>query len=245
MTPSYLRTAQRTGSSTLGERWATQAAVTADLLRYLPTPMGELPATVPLLLTALANHDGLTYVHSMRVAQVAWWLTDAQGQLPRVCWWACLAGLLHDIGKICIPRLLLQKGSSLVKSDLDIIQTHAAHGARLVKQYVDVAALAPIIAAQYERPDGWGTPNGLQVPEIPTTTYVIAVAETLDTLANPPCGTLPASIDAICDTLLAGAGWRWDAGTATLAAQLIGGSAASSLDLARTTAYINDQFLVA
>ena len=245
MIPSCSQTAQRTGSSTLGDRRTTQAAVTADLLHYLPPPIGELPVTVPLLLTALANHDGLTYVHSMRVAQVAWWLTHAQGQPPRVCWWACLAGLLHDIGKIYIPRPLLQKGSSLVKSDLDIIQTHAAHGAQLVKQYVDVAALAPIIAAQYERPDGGGTPNGLQVPEIPTTTYVIAVAEALDTLANPPGGTLPASIDAICNTLLAGAGWRWDAGIATLAAQFISGSAASSLDLARTNTYISEQFLVA
>jgi response regulator RpfG family c-di-GMP phosphodiesterase len=114
-----------------------------------------------------------------------------------------------------------------------------------VKQYVSLAVLAPIIAAQYERADGWGMPNGLQAPEIPTTTYVVAIAEALDTLVYPPFGTLPASIDAICNTLLAGAGCRWDAGTATLTAQLISGSAASSLDLAVTNGYVDDHFLVA
>jgi HD-GYP domain-containing protein (c-di-GMP phosphodiesterase class II) len=245
MTTSCLKTGQRTGLFTSSKPWVTQAAVTDDILRCAPAPVGELPVTVPLLLTALANHDGPTYVHSLRVAQLSWWLTHAQDDPLPACQWAFMAGLLHDVGKIHIPRSLLQKVGSLTGTDSDILHTHATHGAQLVRQHVDVAAFAPIIAAQYERPDGWGTPKGLQAPQIPTTTYVIAVAEALDTLVNPPCGTLPASVDAICDTLLAGAGCRWDTGVAKIAAQLISRQAATALDPALTHAYVDDRLLVA
>lgn len=231
------------GSPTPG-RSVTPAAVAADIRRCAPAPVGVLPSSVPLLLAALANHDGPTYIHSLRVAHAAWTLAQAHGHALPGCRWVYLAGLLHDVGKIYLPRAVLQAGGTELGGDgHDLIHTQAAHGAQLVQQHPDIAALAPIIATQYEQPDGWGTPHGLQAAEIPVATAFVAVAEALNTLLF--CGgvyavPVPAYVR---DVLLAGAGRRWDAAIATTAAHLVADGAPRLLD-AQVLSSREDQLLV-
>lgn len=212
---------QRTGSFGAGNGSTSQAAVAADVEHCAPLRLGELPASVPVLLAALANHDGLTYVHSLRVAQLAWTLAYAQHCSPPTCRWVYLAGLLHDVGKIFLPRAVLRNETTLTRAEQDLLHTHAARGALLLQQHHDLAALAPIVAAQDEQPDGWGTPHGLDAKEIPIPAAFVAVAEALDAVLFP-AGMLPAAAPTrVRDMLLAGAGWRWDATIVATAAHLV------------------------
>ncbi len=212
---------QRTERAGAYEGSISQAAVAADIERCAPLRLGELPASVPLLLAALANHDGLTYVHSLRVGQLAWTLAQAQDRSPSMCCWVYLAGLLHDVGKIFLPRAVLHDDGSLSRSEQDLLHTHAARGARLLQQHRDIAALAPVVAAQDERFDGWGTPQGLSAGEIPLPAAFVAVADALDAVLSPGNMTLGANALRVRDMLLAGAGRRWDATIAATAAHLV------------------------
>jgi putative nucleotidyltransferase with HDIG domain len=181
-----------------------------------------------VLLTALAHHDGATYVHSLRVGPIAWWLASLQGWIGPAREHVFLAGLLHDVGKIYLPRSVLQRHVH-ASAQSAMLQTHAMYGARLLRQYPDVASLAPIIGAQHERPDGRGTPHGLNASAIPTASSMIAVADALDQLNHPPGGEPPAPVDVIYDTLISGAGSRWDARIATSAADAMARQAPAAL----------------
>jgi len=217
---SFMHT-QRTGSFGAGQASTAQAAVAADIERCAPLRLGELPASAPVLLAALANHHGLTYVHSLRVAQFAWTLAQAQNRSPSVCRWVYLAGLLHDVGKMFLPRAVLRDEDTLTRAEQDLLHTHAARGALLLQQHHDLAALAPSVAAQNERPDGWGTPHGLLGEEIPVPAAFVAVAEALDAMVFPADMRSAASPARVRDMLLAGAGERWDARIVATAAHLV------------------------
>ncbi len=212
---------QRTHGFAVHENSITLATVVADIERCAPFRPAELPASAPVLLAALANHDGLTYVHSLRVAQLAWTLAHAQDRSPSVCRWVYLAGLLHDVGKIFLPRAVLRNDHTLTSAEHDPLRSQAARGALLLQQHNDLAALAPIVAAQAERPDGWGTPHGLHAEEIPVPAAFVAVAEALDAVLFPACMAPAPPPTHVGDLLLAGAGGRWDAAIVATAVQLV------------------------
>jgi len=203
------------------DTWATRSSVTADLMRVLPTWSGTLPTSIPLLLSALANHDAGTYAHSLRVARMAWWLARILGGTSRHHDEVMLTGLLHDVGKINIPRTLLQKRGPLSHHEQTTIERQVQCGAQIVQQFADVAGLGAAIAAQYERPDGYGVPDGRVRHEIPPAALILAVADAIDEMASQYSSYAinPSALHVICETLMDGAGTRWDGHVATVAAQ--------------------------
>ena len=206
--------------STLGdEQFATQASVASDIARLAPIQLGSIPKAAILLLTALARHDGNIYAHSLRVGRLAWSLSlmlDDDQEQARALF---LAGLLHDIGKINLPRSLLQKPAPLTATEWAMVKLYPHKGAQLIQHQIELAALAPIIASHQERPDGMGYPNGLFLPSIPIGALRIAVADATDAMGTqrPYAAAMP--VQEICEELWAGAGTCWDHTTALTVAQ--------------------------
>ena len=96
---------------------------------------------------------------------------------------------LHDIGKIKITDLILQKPGKLSKEEFQIMQNHARYGADILDdilggvedaEYLNLAR--DVALYHHERWDGNGYPEGLRGEEIPLGARIMAIADVFDAL---------------------------------------------------------------
>jgi putative two-component system response regulator len=98
---------------------------------------------------------------------------------------------LHDIGKIAITDVILNKPGSLTKDEFEIIKTHASEGERIIDSIIADAGdetfllYAKLFAGyHHERWDGTGYPYGLEGENIPLQGRVMALADVYDALVS-------------------------------------------------------------
>ena len=133
--------------------------VEADaVVRSLSIAMhAEQAMVLPLL--QLKEFDQYTTTHSMNVAVLAMALgeyLELGGTTVRALG---VAGLLHDLGKVCIPRDILIKPGKLTDAERGVIQQHPVVGARMLLASPDPMDLAAIVAYEHHiMLDGGGYP---------------------------------------------------------------------------------------
>lgn len=101
--------------------------------------------------------------------------------------WAAMVGraaVLHDLGKLAIPRSVLAKPGPLTDKERGLMKTHAAVGARMLQEAaLPVLRCAALIAGRHhERWDGRGYPDGIRGEECPLEARLVAVADVFDAL---------------------------------------------------------------
>ena len=110
------------------------------------------------MLHNMREMDDSTYVHSINVALIATvlgrWLHMSEEELKILT----SSGLLHDIGKLLIPKEILTKPKKLTEEEYTIIKTHPKKGFELLKTLdLDERILFSTLA-HHERCDGSGYP---------------------------------------------------------------------------------------
>ncbi len=95
-----------------------------------------------------------------------------------------IAGLLHDIGKISIPETILNKTGDLTDEEYEIMKTHPAKGADMIRPLNLPQECVDGIRHHHERFDGKGYPDGLKGGEIPVTAAIIAVGDAFDAMTS-------------------------------------------------------------
>ena len=93
-------------------------------------------------------------------------------------------GLLHDVGKIGISPLILDKPAALTLEERAIVQQHPAVGARILEPIEAFADVICIVRHHHERFNGEGYPDGLRGEAIPLLARVTAVADVYDALVS-------------------------------------------------------------
>ncbi|MBM3701295.1 MAG: PAS domain S-box protein, partial [Actinobacteria bacterium] len=94
------------------------------------------------------------------------------------------AALIHDIGKIAIPASILSKPSELSGIEISMIHTHSQVGYEILSKIDFGYPLSEIVLQHHERIDGSGYPNGLKDMDILFDAKVLAVADTVEAMAN-------------------------------------------------------------
>ncbi|TAL29581.1 MAG: HD domain-containing protein [Spirochaetes bacterium] len=97
------------------------------------------------------------------------------------------SALLHDIGKIGVSELILEKPARLTTEEYAIIKTHPREGARIIGDIPSYGKILPGILYHHEHWDGSGYPAGLCDEAIPLTGRIITLADVYDAItANRP-----------------------------------------------------------
>lgn len=100
------------------------------------------------------------------------------------------ASALHDIGKIVIPKQILNKPDKLTQEEFEIMKTHTVKGSEMITEvaYRENEPLlnyaCHICRWHHERYDGGGYPDGLKGDEIPVCAQVTALADVYDALTS-------------------------------------------------------------
>jgi len=139
-------------------------------------------------LTALANaveaRDLYTRGHTDRVCYLAESLARELGWGEKKISEVRIGSILHDIGKIGVPDLILNKKDPLTKEEFEIMKEHPAQGVKILEGIVFLEPALPYVLYHHERYDGKGYPEGLAGEDIPMEGRLMAVIDTFDAITS-------------------------------------------------------------
>jgi len=133
---------------------------------------------------AAEYRDNETGLHVVRMSHYCALIGAELGWDSQQCEMIFNASPMHDVGKIGIPDSILLKPDKLEDDEWEIMKTHAAIGAEILKGGdSELEKMAEMIArTHHEKWDGTGYPNGLKGEEIPLMSRIVAVADVFDAL---------------------------------------------------------------
>jgi putative nucleotidyltransferase with HDIG domain len=147
---------------TLGEEAQTVRWIHQELGDDHALPLGEAEAVVRALSVAmhgdqqvmlpllkLRRYDEYTTTHSMNVSVLAMGLAEWLGMSGDDVRAFGIAGLLHDLGKVRIPRDILIKPGKLTDQERMVMNQHPADGARLILSGPGQLDLAAVVAYEH------------------------------------------------------------------------------------------------
>lgn len=197
------------------EHAAVQAALAAFVAQAkVPTGDGNNGASefnaVVELFRSLGAKRYETMQHSMRVAAFARLLGEVLHLSDEELRQVQLGALLHDIGKIAIPRNVLLKAAALNEKEWEVMRTHPRIGYQLLKAVPELEAPAEVVYAHHERFDGTGYPRGLRGEEIPLGARLFSVVDTVDAITSRRAYRPARDFDAAAEELRKGSGTQFD-----------------------------------
>jgi response regulator RpfG family c-di-GMP phosphodiesterase len=140
--------------------------------------------SIEALAFALEAKDDYTIGHSQRVGEMAVVIAGALGLSKEVQEKVRLAGLIHDIGKIGINEIVLNKPGTLTAAEYGAVKQHCQIGERILSPVMDDKELMQMVRSHHERYDGSGYPDGTQGVDIPIGAAILSVCDAFDAMTS-------------------------------------------------------------
>ncbi|WP_293728783.1 HD domain-containing phosphohydrolase [uncultured Phascolarctobacterium sp.] len=125
------------------------------------------------------------YLHSQQVANYAASTAAKLGLPASEVLQIKTAALLHDIGQLSVPNIILAKLPFLSTRELSIYKRHCIAGASMLENIPEFTYITDIIRCHHEKWDGTGYPKRLKGQNIPIGARIVAVANYYDRNINP------------------------------------------------------------
>ncbi|MGH4122785.1 MAG: HD-GYP domain-containing protein [Clostridium sp.] len=140
---------------------------------------------VMINLVDIKSMDNYTYQHSVNVAVISLVL-GVQLQLNQdELYTLCMGALIHDIGKVLVPKEIVLKPGPLTDDEFKIIKEHTTKGYDYLKGSLDISAPARIVALQHhEKINGHGYPDNIKDKSINRFARIVAIADVYDALTS-------------------------------------------------------------
>ena len=167
-----------------------------------------------------------TYRHSLGVADVAVEIAIEMDLAPERIRLVRRAALLHDIGKLSVPNIILDKAGKLTPEEWAVVFEHPKVTQSILERISAFRELAAFAAEHHEKLDGSGYPQGMTGAGMSIESRILAVADIFAAMAeNRPYRTgmdpatileimgkdVPNKLDPRCFTALESVvkGWNW------------------------------------
>jgi cyclic di-GMP phosphodiesterase len=157
---------------------------TAELDRALNSLEDAYRSTLKALTAALETRDSETHGHSERVVTYSLRLGREYGLSAEQMKALEFGSLLHDIGKIGVPDLILRKPAKLTDEEWVLMREHPLHGQQILRGIEFLEGPARVVAQHHEKWDGSGYPLGLQGDDIDLCARIFSVADAFDAITS-------------------------------------------------------------
>ncbi|MDD3350758.1 MAG: HD-GYP domain-containing protein, partial [Eubacteriales bacterium] len=129
--------------------------------------------------------DDYTYYHSVNVAVISIVLGVALELTRQELHDLCLGALLHDIGKVFIPKHILKKENQLDYEEIEEVRQHPVTGCEYLKKAFQLpSSVITAIMDHHEKYDGSGYPEGRKADRISLSGKIIAISDVYDALTS-------------------------------------------------------------
>lgn len=202
---------------------------------------GSSRALIPLL--SLKEFDQYTTTHALNVAVLAMGLAERLGLSLREVRGYGIAGLLHDLGKVKVPKQILNKPGVLSAEEFEAMRAHTVEGARLILDADRSLDLSAVVAFEHHiMLDGTGYPARCSRRDCHHASKLVHVCDVFDALRTHRPYRVAWDIPAILTYLERRTGSEFDP---TIAESFIAMMRSSELRLARADSIDDDAMAVA
>lgn len=191
----------------LSEEVEQQTRMANERADKLQTLSEEIVQTLAVTIDA---KDKYTNGHSFRVSRYAMALARSLGWTEEEIQKLGREGLLHDIGKIGVPDVVLNKPGRLTDEEFAIIKSHTTIGDEILNQSGSLLDAAKVARHHHERYDGKGYPDRLQGEEIPLHARTVAIADAYDAMRSDRIYRKGLPKDTIRYEMIRGRGTQFD-----------------------------------
>lgn len=149
---------------------------------YNTVESSEVAALVQCI-NGIRNIDEYLYIHSANVAilngLIAEWLGYDEVDVKKLV----TIGYLHDLGKLKIPKSILDKPAKLTELEFSVVKRHPTHSREILinSGYSDVDVIEAV-EQHHERQNGSGYPSGLGAGEICEFAKITAISDVYDAM---------------------------------------------------------------
>jgi len=153
--------------------------------KYEQIQQAYLETIYRLAITAEIFDDN-TYSHILRISHFSEKLAKLSNQDDTYCSNIKYASMMHDVGKIGVPRDILQKNGKLLSEEFEIIKKHPEVGGRILKNASNqlLKMAYEISLFHHEKWNGKGYVEGFTGDEIPKSARIVAIVDVLDALLS-------------------------------------------------------------
>ncbi len=140
---------------------------------------------VLLLGDLIDRDDAYTGAHSHAVVELVNAVCERMELSPAECRDAEFTALLHDVGKIAIPKRIIGKPGPLTLEERALMETHTVEGEQILARVGGrLARIGALVRSCHERWDGGGYPDGLAGEQIPLVARVVCCCDAYNAMTT-------------------------------------------------------------
>jgi HD-GYP domain-containing protein (c-di-GMP phosphodiesterase class II) len=158
----------------------------------------------------IGSCDPYTAGHQQRVAELASLVGENMGLAADIVERLYLDGLLHDIGKVSIPRSILTKPGELTEEEWALIRAHTKQGYSILKDANLPRPIAEVALQHHERVDGSGYPDGITGDKLSLEVSILAVCDVVEAMSSHRAYRPARTITDVLKELKDGRGTKYD-----------------------------------
>lgn len=163
--------------------WMDTTAVGKAIEEIIEEIMGEYGTLVNYY--DIRTYDDHTFKHSVDVCVFSLLAGITLGLNRKKLKELGIGALLHDIGKVRIPKDVLNKPGPLTPEERELVMLHPSEGFAILRKHHDIPLLSAHVALEHqERASGKGYPRGLTGKKIHDYAKIVMVADVFDALIS-------------------------------------------------------------